>query len=69
MLAVLAPILAGGAKGFFEDPSYLIGIPLVALGAIGLLFVILPIGSKQSAGKNAAGVRRGSGRNPADGAS
>jgi hypothetical protein len=69
MLVVLAPILAGGAKGFFEDPAYLIGIPLVALGAIGLLFVILPIGSKHSAGKQAARVRRGSDGEPADGGS
>ncbi len=44
MFALTALMLAGGAKGFFEDPAYLIGIPLLALGAIGMLIVLSRIG-------------------------
>jgi hypothetical protein len=44
MFAMAALMLAGGAKGFFEDPAYLIGIPLLALGAIGMLIVLSRIG-------------------------
>lgn len=44
MLVLIAAMLAGGAKGFFEDPAYVIGIPLLVLGVIGLLVIILPIG-------------------------
>lgn len=38
-------LLAGGAKGFFEDPAYLIGTPLLALGVVGLLMMLAPIPS------------------------
>ncbi len=44
MLALAVLMLAGGAKGFLEDPAYLIGIPLLALGAIGVLIVFSRIG-------------------------
>ncbi len=44
MLALIAAMLAGGAKGFFEDPAYLIGVPLLALGVIGLLLLVSPLG-------------------------
>jgi hypothetical protein len=44
MIAPIAAMLAGGGKGFFEDPAYLIGIPLLALGAIGLLVFVSPLG-------------------------
>jgi len=43
MLALAAPILAGGPKGFFENPAYLIGVPLLALGVLGALIVFSPI--------------------------
>ena len=42
MLAVAAIVLAEGVKGFLEDPAYLLGLPLVVLGALGLLIVISP---------------------------
>jgi hypothetical protein len=45
LLALVMPLLAGGAKGFLEDPAYLIGVPLLALGVVGLLVVLSPIGS------------------------
>ncbi len=38
-------LLAGGAKGYFEDPAYLISIPLLAVGAVGLLIMLAPIPS------------------------
>ncbi len=38
-------MLAGGAKGFFEDPAYLIGTPLLAVGVAGLLLMLAPIPS------------------------
>jgi hypothetical protein len=44
MLALIPAMLAGGAKGIFENPAYLIGIPLLALGIIGLLAVLSPLG-------------------------
>ncbi len=45
MLALVMPLLAGDAKGFFEESAYMIGIPLLALGVVGLLVVLSPIGS------------------------
>lgn len=45
MFALAALMLAGGAKGFFENPAYLIGIPLLALGAIGVLLLFSRIGT------------------------
>ena len=41
MFALEALLLAGGAKEFFENPAYLLGVPLVALGAVGMLIVFL----------------------------
>lgn len=35
-------LLAGGVKGFFENPGYLLGVPLIALGVIGALLVLAP---------------------------
>jgi len=43
MVALAELVLAGGPKGFFENPAYLIGLPLVLLGAIGLLIALSPI--------------------------
>jgi cytochrome c oxidase subunit 4 len=43
MLELLAILLASGPKGFFQSPGYLIGVPLVALGALGALLVLSPI--------------------------
>jgi len=33
-------MLAGGVKGFFENPEYLLGIPLAAVGVLGVLLAI-----------------------------
>jgi cytochrome c oxidase subunit 4 len=44
VLDLLAPlILSPGVKGFFEDPRYLLGLPLAALGALGLLIALSPV--------------------------
>lgn len=44
MVVTAALMLVSNAKEFFEDPAFLIGIPLVALGVIGALIVFSPIG-------------------------
>ncbi len=44
-MALVISLLAVGAKGFFEDPAYLIGAPLLALGVAGLLMMLAPIPS------------------------
>ena len=43
MLELLPVVLAPGVKGFFENPGYLLGTPLVILGVIGLLVALSPI--------------------------
>ena len=43
MVGVALAILAAGPKGIFENPAYLIGVPLVLLGAIGILLALSPI--------------------------
>ncbi len=44
MLSLLLPFfLSPGVKGFFEDPRYLLGLPLAALGAAGILIVLSPV--------------------------
>ena len=43
MLGVAALVLASGVKGFFENPAYLLGLPLVLLGILGALAVLTPI--------------------------
>lgn len=43
MLGLVSVLLEGGAKGFFENPEFLIGVPLVALGALGALLILAPI--------------------------
>ena len=44
MLELLVPlILSPGVKGFFEDPRYLLGLPLAALGAAGILLALSPV--------------------------
>ena len=44
MLATLAWLLATpGPKGVFENPAYLLGLPLLALGALGVLVALSPI--------------------------
>ena len=37
MLELLTFVLAADGKAFFENPAYLLGIPLVAVGALGVL--------------------------------
>lgn len=41
MADTLAVVL--NVKGFFENPSLLLGIPLVALGVLGVLLILAPI--------------------------
>jgi len=36
-------LLAGGGKAFFENPGYLLGIPLVALGVAVVLLALSPV--------------------------
>ncbi len=44
MLALLEVLLsAPGPKGFFQNPAYLLGIPLVALGVLGALLALSPV--------------------------
>lgn len=61
MLALIAVMLAEGAKGIFEDPAYLIGIPLLALGVAGLLALLSPLGRARSARKEKSDTQ-GSGK-------
>jgi cytochrome c oxidase subunit 4 len=44
MLALATVLLSSpGAKGFFENPAYLLGLPLVILGLLGLLAALSPV--------------------------
>lgn len=43
MLELMIPLLAEGAKEVFENPSYLLGIPLLILGVVGILIVLSPV--------------------------
>ena len=43
MGSAVAVLLAAGPKGFFENPGYLIGLPLLILGAIGALIALTPL--------------------------
>ena len=38
-----AVFLSPGVKGVFEDPRYLLGVPLAALGLLGLMIAMSPI--------------------------
>lgn len=39
-----ALLLADGVKGFFENDALVLGVPLLALGALGALLILSPIG-------------------------
>jgi len=43
MLDAATVLLSSGTKGFFENPAWLIGLPLLGLGAIGILLALSPI--------------------------
>jgi len=43
MLELAPVVLAPGVKGFFENPGYLLGTPLVILGVIGVLIALSPL--------------------------
>lgn len=43
MVTLASVVLAEGVKGWLENPSLLLGIPLAVLGVIGLLLVLAPI--------------------------
>ena len=43
MLELLTVLLNPDGKAFFENPSYLIGIPFVALGLLGALVALSPV--------------------------
>jgi len=38
-----ALLTSPGPKGFFENPAYLIGLPLVIVGALGMLIALSPV--------------------------
>ncbi len=43
MLESTALVLAGGVKGFLENSAYVLGLPLVVLGVIGVLIALSPL--------------------------
>jgi len=43
MLDLITLLDTPGAKGFFQSPSYLLGVPLLLLGILGVLAVLTPI--------------------------
>jgi cytochrome c oxidase subunit 4 len=43
MLELLTVLLNPDGKAFFENPAYLIGIPFVAIGVLGVLVALSPI--------------------------
>ena len=43
MLELLTLVLAVDGKAFFENPAYLLGVPLIAVGALGVLVALSPI--------------------------
>lgn len=53
MLELIGLVLAGGVKGFLEDPELLIGVPLIAIGIMGVMLVLAPVELKwpQAAGE------------------
>jgi cytochrome c oxidase subunit IV len=42
MIEVALPLLAEGLKGWLEDPAFLIGAPLLAIGALGAVVMLTP---------------------------
>lgn len=43
MMELLTFVLAADGKAFFENPAYLLGIPLVAIGLLGVLVAVSPL--------------------------
>ena len=43
MLELLTVVLAADGRAFFENPAYLLGIPLIAVGVLGALVALSPI--------------------------
>ncbi len=43
MLELFTFVLALDGKAFFENPAYLLGIPLLAVGALGALVALTPV--------------------------
>ncbi len=43
MLELLTVVLAADGKAFFENPAYLLVIPLIAVGALGVLLAMSPV--------------------------
>ncbi len=48
MLVLLMPLLASGAKGVLEEPAYLMGVPLLALGIVGALIALSQVGAARA---------------------
>jgi cytochrome c oxidase subunit 4 len=40
--SLAVPLLAEGLKGWLEDPAFLIGVPLLAIGALGVMVMLIP---------------------------
>jgi cytochrome c oxidase subunit 4 len=41
-MEIAIPLLAEGLKGWLEDPALLIGVPLLAIGALGVMVMLIP---------------------------
>ena len=44
-MSITPVLLAGGVKGVLEDPTYLLGIPLLVLGALGAVVALTVSGA------------------------
>ncbi len=42
MIELITVILSVDGKEFFENPAYLLGVPLIAIGALGTLVALIP---------------------------
>jgi cytochrome c oxidase subunit 4 len=42
LMAIALPLLAEGLKGWLEDPAILLGVPLLAIGGLGVLVMLIP---------------------------
>ncbi len=43
MIELLTMILVGDVKAYLENPAYLLGIPLLGIGALGVLVALSPV--------------------------
>jgi len=60
-----AVFLSPGVKGFFEDPRYLLGLPLAAIGVLGLMIALAPIELRRPQAASSAVLAEGAEHHPA----